>query len=186
MWLFKLFVGCLGDFLFYVSDKNNNWVNVCKYVALSPGIIYKLVVKVNKFTSKELFFPRDTKNVSKPLISLSLFVLRELIFSSHSTELYLNVELQLLTIFIASSKYSSSDIEQKKYLFPLICRYEMQFSVSAKYIFKFPLEYFWRGGSASVSIMLYFSYRFFLDIQRGKIKSMYTWASMSRASCAAL
>ena len=109
-----------------------------------------------------------------------------LIFSSHSTELYLNVDLQLLTIFIASSKYSSSDIEQKKYLFPLICRYEMQFSVSAKYIFKFPLEYFWRGGSASVSIMLYFSYRFFVDIQRGKIKSMYTWASMSRASCAAL
>ena len=94
-----------------------------------------------------------------------------LIFSSHSTELYLNVDLQLLTIFIASSKYSSSDIEQKKYLFPLICRYEMQFSVSAKYIFKFPLEYFWRGGSASVSIMLYFSYRFFLDIQReGKLK----------------
>ena len=109
-----------------------------------------------------------------------------LIFSSHSTELYLNVDLQLLTIFIASSKYSSSDIEQKKYLFPLICRYEMQFSVSAKYIFKFPLEYFWRGGSASVSIMLYFSYRFFVDVQRGKIKSMYTWASMSRASCAAL
>ena len=94
-----------------------------------------------------------------------------LIFSSHSTELYLNVDLQLLTIFIASSKYSSSDIEQKKYLFPLICRYEMQFSVSAKYIFKFPLEYFWRGGSASVSIMLYFSYRFFVDIQReGKLK----------------
>ena len=36
---------------------------------------------------------------------------------------------------------------------------------------KVPLEYFLRGGSASVSIMLYFSYRFFLDIQReGKLK----------------
>ena len=58
-----------------------------------------------------------------------------LIFSSHSTELYLNVDLQLLTIFIASSKYSSSDIEQKKYLFPIIWRYvDAIFSIRKVYL----------------------------------------------------
>ena len=93
-----------------------------------------------------------------------------LIFSSHSTELYLNVDLQLLTIFIASSKYSSSDIEQKKYLFPLICRYEMQFSVSAKYIFKFPLEYF-RGVEVHLYQLCYIFHTDFSSIYReGKLK----------------
>ena len=93
-----------------------------------------------------------------------------LIFSSHSTELYLNVDLQLLTIFITSSKYSSSDIEQKKYLFPLICRYEMQFSVSAKYIFKFPLEYF-RGVEVHLYQLCYIFHTDFSSIYReGKLK----------------
>ena len=161
----------------YVLDKNRNWVNVCKYVVLSQGIIYKLVVKVNKFTSKELFFPRDTKNVSKPLISLSLFVLRELICSFFHLIQPNCILMQTYNFlqFLSRAVNILHLIQNRKSIsFPLICRYEMQFSVSAKYIFKFPLEYFWRGGSASVSIMLYFSYRFFVDIQRGKIKSMYT------------
>ena len=94
-----------------------------------------------------------------------------LIFSSHSTELYLNVDLQLLTIFIASSKYSSSDIEQKKYLFPLICRYEMQFSVSAKYIFEGSPLIFFGGVEVHLYQLCYIFHTDFSSIYReGKLK----------------
>ena len=77
------FVGCFGDFLFtfYVLDKNRNLGERLQICCIVPRDHLQIGCENQQIHKKRIIFPKGHKNVSKPLISLSLFVLRELISS---------------------------------------------------------------------------------------------------------